>query len=506
MVRRISGKPAITSTSHLKVNGTTIEQPTEIANAIASTVAHNSSSDHYTKRFRRFKAHQEKRNVTFASNNLEEYNLPFSLSELQKAIHKAHDSAAGPDSIHYQMLKHLPTTALDTLLHSFNDLWSSGTFPQSWSDATIIPIAKPGKDPTVPGNYRPIALTSCVCKTFERVVNERLVWYLEANHILTEYQSGFRKRRSRTDQLVRLESYIREAFVRRERVVSVFFDLEKAYDTTWKHGILRDLHDAGLRGRLPDFISKFLANRSFRVRIGTSLSDAYKQEMGVPQGSILSVTLFILKINSIIKCLPAGIRGSLYVDDFLICFRSKTMKSIERQLQRCLNSIQTWADENGFQFSKTKTVCMHFSNVNSVHADPDLQLYGESIPVVAETKFLGLILDKKLTFIPHIKYLKDRCMKAMNLLRVVAHKDWGADCATLLKLYRSHVRSKLDYGCVVYSSARQSALDCLDRVQNAALRVCLGAFRTSPIASLHVEAGELPLTLRCQHLSLQYII
>ena len=187
-----------------------------------------------------------------------------------------------------------------------------------------------------------------MCKTFERVVNERLVWYLEANHILTEYQSGFRKRRSTTDQLVRLESYIREAFVRRDRVVSVFFDLEKAYDTTWEHGILRDLHDAGLRGRLPDFISKFLANRSFRVRIGTSLSDAYKQEMGVPQGSILSVTLFILKINSIIKCLPAGIRGSLYVDDFLICFRSKTMKSIERQLQRCLNSIQTWADENGF--------------------------------------------------------------------------------------------------------------------------------------------------------------
>ncbi len=143
------------------------------------------------------------------------------------------------------------------------------------------------------------------------------------------------------------------------------------------------------------------------MRIGTSLSDAYKQEMGVPQGSILSVTLFILKINSIIKCLPAGIRGSLYVDDFLICFRSKTMKSIERQLQRCLNGIQTWADENGFQFSKTKTVCMHFSNVNSVHADPDLQLYGESIPVVAETKFLGLILDRKLTFIRHIKYLTD---------------------------------------------------------------------------------------------------
>jgi len=91
-------------------------------------------------------------------------------------------------------------------------------------------------------------------------------------------------------------------------------------------------------------------------------------------------------------------------------------------------------------------------------------------------------------------------MKALNLLRVVAHKDWGADCANLLKLYRSHVRLKLDYGCVVYGSARQSVPESLDCVQNVALNTCLGAFRTSPVASLHVEAGELPLELRRQQL------
>ena len=136
---------------------------------------------------------------------------------------------------------------------------------------------------------------------------------------------------------------------------------------------------------------------------------------------------------------------------------------------------------------------------------PDLKLYGVSIPVVNEFKFLGLIFDKKLTFKQHISYLRDRCLKALNLLRVIAHKDWGADCATLLKLYRSHVRSKLDYGCVVYGSARQTVLESLDRVQNAALRTCLGAFKTSPVSSLHVEAGELPLELRRQQLSIQYI-
>ena len=117
-----------------------------------------------------------------------------------------------------------------------------------------------------------------------------------------------------------------------------------------------------------------------------------------------------------------------------------------------------------------------------------------------------MIFDRKLTFDALIKYLKDRCLKALNLLRVVAHKDWGAGNATLLKIYRSHIRSKLDFGCVVYGSARPSALESLDRVQNAALHTCLGAFRTSPIPSLHVEAGELPLYLRRQQLSLQYIV
>jgi hypothetical protein len=94
----------------------------------------------------------------------------------------------------------------------------------------------------------------------------------------------------------------------------------------------------------------------------------------------------------------------------------------------------------------------------------------------------------------------------MNLLRVVAHTDWGADSMTLLRLYRSLVRSKLDYGCIVYGSAKDSYEESLDRVQNAALRVCLGAFRTTPISSPHVEANELPLKLRKQKLALQYII
>ena len=95
-----------------------------------------------------------------------------------------------------------------------------------------------------------------------------------------------------------------------------FFDLEKAYDTPWRYGILKDIHKLGLRGRLPTFIENFLADRTMQVRVGSSLSDYYDQEQGVPQGGVLSTTLFSIKINDIVKCLGNLTDCSLYVDDF----------------------------------------------------------------------------------------------------------------------------------------------------------------------------------------------
>ena len=132
------------------------------------------------------------------------------------------------------------------------------SFQESWRLATIIPIPEEGKDHAEPTNSRPITLTSCLCKTLERMLNKRLVWYLESNNLITKFQSGFWAERSTKDNLARLETFIRDAFIKREHVVAVFFDLEKAYDTTWRYGILKDLHNFGLKGRLPNFIESFL--------------------------------------------------------------------------------------------------------------------------------------------------------------------------------------------------------------------------------------------------------
>ena len=215
--------------------------------------------------------------------------------------------------------------------------------------------------------------------------------------------------------MIRLETFIRDAFVNTEHAVAVFFALEKAYDTTWRYGILKDLHALGLKGRLPTFIQSFLEGRTIQVRVGSTLSDIYDQEQSVPQGSILSTTLFPylfnIKINNIVTCLNSKTYGSLYVDDFVICYRSKNMRIIERHLQQCINRIEDWATNNGFKFSKSKTQCVHFCKLGRIHNDPVLYLYGSPIPVVEHSKFLGEIFDRKLSFIPHIRYVKAKCLK-----------------------------------------------------------------------------------------------
>ena len=245
----------------------------------------------------------------------------------------------------------------------------------------------------------------------------------------------------------------------------------------------------GFRGNLPIFIGKFLSGRTFQVHLSTILSDKiFHQEEGVPQGAILSSTLFNVKINDIVKQVDPGVECSLYVDDFVIMYRSPTINAIQRKLQYTINRLEKWTLQNGFTNSEKKTLAMQFCPDKKC-MDPVLKLDNDPIQFVKETKFLGLIWDTRLTYEPHIKYLKARCQKSLNILKVLSRTEWDADQSALVKLYRSLVRSKLDYGCLVYGSASKTALAKLDPVHNQGLRLSLGAFRSSPVESLYVEAN-----------------
>ncbi|GBN92329.1 putative RNA-directed DNA polymerase from transposon X-element [Araneus ventricosus] len=343
------------SVSILNFNGQIISDIERIADTLGESFAKISSEETYPQEFIKYKRSEEKKNLTFRSSSTETYNGPFALHELKIALSKSHPTSPGPDKIHSNLLKNLSESSLRVLLILFNRIWLEEYFPVTWRKAVVIPIPKPGKDPQIPTNYRPIALTSCLCKLMERMVNARLVHVLEENGFLSNFQSGFRYGRGTIDNVLMLETAIRDAFVTKKHLVSVFFDMDKAYDRTWRYGILKDMYNMGFRGKLPIFIKNFLMTRTFQVRIGDILSQNFQQYEGVPQGSVLSVILFIIKLNGIIHHLPQYVHGSLYVDDLQIYCASVNMSFIERQLQTAVRNITCWANKNGFLSRVKKT-------------------------------------------------------------------------------------------------------------------------------------------------------
>ena len=178
------------------------------------------------------------------------------------------------------------------------------------------------------------------------MINTRLIWYLEKSGILgASVVSGSIVAQPTTWWV--LKDIFRDAFAQRQQPVGLFFDLEKAYETTWQYGIIRDLHRIGLRGRLPVFVSEYLRDLRIRVRIGMTLSDEFYPGEGVPTSGVLAVTCFGLKINELPSCIARDIFRALFVDDLSICFRWRSLDTIERHLQQAVNSIQEWATSWG---------------------------------------------------------------------------------------------------------------------------------------------------------------
>ena len=480
----------------------------DIAERMAQNFAEVSSDNNYTSSFLQKKTYAEQNMPNFEERTNHYYNQDFTLEELDNALSSVGNTAPGEDEITYEMIKNLPTHVRELLVVMFNKFFKESFFPDEWKQAIIIPILKPGKDPSDPKSYRPIALTSCLCKLFERLLNVRLVEYLIMEKVLSPIQCGCRKGRSTLDHLVRLEDSIRKTYQRGEHFISVFFDLEMAYDMTWRAGIIIDMYRAGLRGLLPKYIAAFLQNRYFKVKVGSSLSSRYEQKNGVPQGAVLSVILFALKINGIVKKIPNNPNTikSLFVDDLQLGVGGLELEKIGKTLQTYLNIVQKWTESNGFRFSPSKTNVVHFTKLNSIAPPPQLKLGDQQLVYKPSARFLGLQFDSKLTWGPHLKKLKSECQRMLGIMKMISYQSYGATQACLMKIYRTYTRPKLDYGSIVYASATRTELQKLDVVTNEALRIATGAFTTTPVESLYVLADETKLEERRELLSLRYYL
>lgn len=425
------------------------------------------------------------------------------LIELKQAIVRSGRTSPGKDKICYDMFKHLSDGSLEVILDFYNKIWTKGQLPSAWKLAIVVAIGKAGKELSDVAGYRPISLTSHICKLMERMITERLTYYIERQSSFSPYQSGFRKGRMTMDSVICLESEVRRAQRHREVVVAVLFDIEKAYDMLWKEGLLIKLDKIGIGGRLYNWVMNFLIDRSIQVRVGAAFSKEYRIENGTPQGSVCSPLLFNLMINDIFYEVGPDIGKSLYADDGALWKRGRNISFVTRKIQEAITAVEQWANMWGFKLSVPKTQVICFSKSPKT-SELGLKMYGQALEQVKTVKFLGMWMDSRLTWRQHIVKMSDKCKKGLNVLKCLAGSDWGADRSSMLSIYDALIRSVFDYGCVAYRSAAVSNLKTLDVIQAQALRICCGAVRSSPVASLQVETGEMPLHLRRMALSMVY--
>ena len=492
----------------LFIDGSFVNDRSNVTNAFAKHFADASSADIYAPDVNRTLI-AATNSLDFSSENLEPYNVPFTLRELKLSLAKSNDkTSVGPDGIPYSFFTNLDELNLSSLLIAFNNLWVNDHFPDEWLRSIIIPISKPGKDPHLTNSYRPISLTNCICKIFERMVNARLRYYLEKNCYIDACQSGFRKNRSTADNVVRLISDVQVNWEHRRPTVAVFLDLVSAFNKVHTSTVLNKVYSIGIRGHLASFLRNFLKPRTFKVRCQATPSDDFVMEHGVTQGSVLSPTLFLIALNDILLSLPRvltfSVRYSLFADDIAIWVSHKNYNQAYSILQKVLDHCTNWCAKWGFFLSAPKSVMMVFKRGPRPSLDGSPRINGIPIPFQTSHKFLGIILDSNLTYRAHVGHIRARCIKRMNALRCISGFTWGADRKTLLMLYIGLIRSTIEYNCYLFSTISPTLCRRLEAIQSSCLRLITGAFRTSPILALRAETNLPALEHRRLFLFLRY--
>ena len=503
MVKKLNGVK-VSNSIPIKENGTPIHDNKRKAEILADTLDETLGEDP-TQISNEIRATIQEAKIQQA--NLE-INSRFTLEELKESIKSTESNkAAGEDEIINLFLKNLPDHKLGELLSLINKTWRTSEVPITWKNALIMPIPKPGKDLSDPKSYRPISLLSCVGKTVEKMVNTRLTWYLENNTKYSPTQFGFRPGRSTEDLLVKVEHQIRSTLVNRKVSVAVFFDLKNAFDTINHEHILYKLANAGINGNMLRWIESFLKDRTYQVIVGNSKSERKLVKRGVPQGSCLSPTFFNIIMSDIIH--PDTIIIGEYADDIAIIITEDTLEEAHSIAQATIQALENWAKTWSLVFNSTKTKSMCFTKkrIQEKLQDPNLilKVNNEEIEWVKTTKYLGATLDAPtLTWKKHHEDLAREAIQRLNIMRALSGTNWGANRELLINFYKAYIRSKLTYGAAATTSACQSRQMILERVQNAAMKVALGARKTTPIAAMQVEANLLPLQDHLKSHSLQY--
>ena len=412
--------------------------------------------------------------------------LPIITSEgVQKLLNGVNPhKACGPDNFKPAILKNCASELSPILTAIFNQSLTTGELPLDWKKADICPIYKKGPK-TNPENYRPISLTSCVCKILEHILVSNIMSHFERNNILSNRQHGFRKYRSCEGLLLSITQKLKAILDQRHtgrQTDAIFLDFAKAFDTVPHKRLLTKLEAYGIRNQTLTWIKAFLVGRTQQVVLNNVHSDQADVLSGVPQGTVLGPCLFLCYINDITETISSDI--SLFADDTLL-FRQINTPNDQVILQEDLCKLQEWSTKWLIRFNVSKCVHMSIRPRRTQQTHRRYYLNGECIPRNETTKYLGITLDENLLFDHHIENIIKQANQSLGLIRRNFSK-----CTKDVKktLYTTMVRPRLEYACSVWDPSTN--INKIEAVQRYAVRFINRRYdRLAPITQIAKQTG-----------------
>ena len=410
--------------------------------------------------------------------------------------------SVGCDGISAKMMKSTACSIAPILTRLFNKSICTGELPATWKHGRIVPVPKNPKDKNQPSGYRPISILPIVSKVIERHVKVLIEDHLERNAPISPRQWGFVSSRSTVSALIRVVDDWSRALDQGLEVCVVFFDISKAFDTVPHLLLLQKFNELGINPYLLRWLRSYLINRSQFVAVDGSDSQTLPVISGVPQGSVLGPLMFICYINDVASVVSPGSDISLFADDIAL-YRIIRSSSDYLELQTDIDSITTCIESKYLKFNASKCKYMLVSRRRLSPSTPTpLNINGCVLTKVTSYKYLGVTITSNLSWSPHIDNI---CSKARRLVGMLyRHFYTNSSPQTLLKLYLSFIRPRLEYSSAVWNPHLKKDIEAIENVQKFAVRVCLKSFDMD-YADLLRNAAVSPLQLRRQQACLCHL-
>lgn len=407
---------------------------------------------------------------------------PFKVQKVTQEIKKLNvKKAPGYDLITPKILKELPRKTIVAITRIFNSMIRIQHFPIQWKFAHITMIHKQGKSANEITGYRPISLLPCLSKVFEKLLIKILQPKVEEKNIVPEHQFGFKCQHSTIEQIHRIVNRIESNLEERKVCAAAFLDVSQAFDRVWHTGLLYKI-----KKDLPEYyplFKSYLEDRYFQVNYNGTLSKMYEIEAGVPQGSVLGPELY--KIYTADLPCEDNTLTATFADDTAILASHEDPLQASALLQRSLNKVSEWSTKWRIKINEDKSANITFTNKQITC--PDVTLNNKILPKTDDIKYLGMHLDKRLTWKKHLLTKRKHLDLKVRKMYWLLGRSSTLSLESKLLLYKTMLVPVWSYGIQLWGCAKSSNINIIQRFQNKTLRVISNAPWYITNESLHKE-------------------